>query len=406
MSARPLVRGLAAALGALSLAAVGVAQGDLGRGKDRAADPSCEHCLEDPALMAAAGVLSHGGFEFGRGTTADVEELLPMVDLVWVETPHFELGFGLGPHKVRSEERDKLREELTRLAMALPEVDPRAKTIDQWLRAHLYAQRLEEVYALFQKLMQVEDADFPKRFQPWNGVGTYMGMGPFLGQGGKFEVLMLPSQATSEIYLENQFGLLISHTQRWNLIDRETLSVTMHLDQGSLRRDGACHGHLAFNVTINLLDAYKHYSYDLPVWIKEGLGHYVERSIDPDFNTFDSSEGAVADTSSTSDWGKEVLELVRADKAPRMAELVALRTYAELEKRHHYASWSLFDWLVRTDPDGLACFADRMKGQLTPDGYPDGSNLPDAHRETVSECLKMTYAELDQAWRAWAEATY
>jgi hypothetical protein len=398
---------LAAAAAAAALGAV--SQGDLGRSRDRADEPEprCEHCHEDPEWMAAAKVLSHGGFEFGRGTTADVEKLLPMVDLIWIETPHFELGFGLGPHKVRSEERDKLREELTRLALALPEVDPRAGTLDPWLRAHLYAQRLEEVYTQFQTLMQVEDTDFPSTYRRWNGVGTYMGMGPFLGQGGKFEVLMLPSGATSELYLEDQFGLLISYTQRWNLIDRETLSVTMHLDQGNLRsRDGAVHGHLAFNVAINLLDAYKHYSYDIPVWIKEGLAHYVERSIDPQFNTFDSSEGAAADTSSSSDWGKEVLELVRSDKAPRMAEMVAVRTYAELEKRHHYVSWSLFDWLVRTHPDGLACFAGTLKGLLTPDGFPDASNLPDAHREAVSKCLGMSYAELDQAWRAWAEATY
>ena len=374
--------------------------------KGKRDEPACEWCLDDPELMARAGILNHGGFEFGRGDTESVAALLPMVDLVWVETPHFELGFALGPHKVKTNERNKIRAELTRLAEALPEVNPKTKVLDPWLRAHLYAQRLEDVYAHVQELLQVEDDDFPPVFKPWNMQGKYMGVGPFLGQGGKFEVLILPSQASSVLYLRDQFGLLIKLTQRWNLIERETLSVTMHLDQGALRQDGATHGHMAFNVAINLIDAYKHYNYDIPVWIREGLAHYVERAIDPKFNTFDSSEGAVADTTSKEDWGREVLELFTKDEAPRMAELMSIRTYAELEKRHHYATWSIIDWLVQTDPDGLACIADRITGLLSEAGVPDAANMTDAHRDAVKECLGMSYAQLDVAWREWAQATY
>jgi len=378
--------------------------GPSGAGQQRGAD--CEYCHGDPALMAAAGILSHGGFEFGRSDTDTVDDLLAMVDLVWLETPHYELGFGLGPYKVKQEEKVKIRGELARLAEALPAVNPKSKILDPWLRAHLYAQRLEDIYAHFQQLMQVEDGDFPEVAGPYDTTTRFMGTGPYLGQGGKYEVLILPSQAASVLYLRENFGLLIKLTQRWNLVDRDTLSVTMHLDQGNLRADGATHGHLAFNVAINLLDGYKHYSYDLPVWIREGLAHYVERSIDPDFNTFDSSEGAVADTTSKSDWGKQVLELIRAEKAPRLAELMSLRTYAELEKPHHYATWSIIDWLVQTDPDGLACLADHLVSLLDPTGIPDGSHMNDAHREAVQECLGMSYAQLDLAWRTWAEVTY
>ena len=390
----------------LVLAVVGAAPARQAAPAGQDGEPRCEHCLEDPARMEAAGVLSHGGFEFGTGTTDDVEYLLAMVDLVWVETEHFELGFGLGPYKVKQAERDKIRAELTRLQVAFPDLNPKAKTLDPWLRAHLYAQRLEDVYDHFQRLMQVSDGDFPARFGPYKLGTRFMGMGPFLGQGSKYEVLILPSQASATMYLEDQFGLLIKRTQRWNLIERETLSVTAHLDQGSLRNDQSLHGHVAFNVTINLIDGYKHYSYDIPVWFREGLGHYLERSISPDFNTFDSSEGAVADTTSKSDWGKEVLALIRKEEAPRMAELMSLRTYAELELRHHYATWSLIDWLVRTDPDRLACLAGYLKGQLDEGGRPDGSDMPGTHRKAVSECLGMSYAELDRAWREWARANY
>ena len=395
MSAPRILLALAASL---ALAAGGRAQDE--------AEPRCEYCLEDPALMAAAGVLSHGGFEFGLGTTDDVEALLPMVDLVWVETAHFELGFGLGPYKVKQDEKNKIREELGRLQLALPEVGERDKQLDPWLRAHLYAQRLEEVYDHFQRLMQVKDSDFPQRETVWDRTPPYMGVGPYLGQVGKYEVLILPSQASSEIYLEKQFGLLIKRTQRWNLIDRDTISATIHVDQGNLRNDAALHGHVAFNVAINLLDGFKHYNYDIPVWLREGLAHYMERWISPEHNTFDSSEGSVADTGSKADWGKEVLSLIRKEEAPRLAELMALRTYAELEKRHHYVTWSLIQWMVDTKPGSLACLAGTLKAQIDAAGYPNGSDMPTAHREAVQKCLGMNYLELDTAWRAWAQATY
>jgi hypothetical protein len=376
-----------------------------GRAQDEA-EPRCEYCLEDPALMAAAGVVSHGGFEFGTGTTDDVEGLLSMADLVWIETEHFELGFGLGPYKVKQDEKNKIREELGRLQLALPEVDVRVKQNDPWLRAHLYAQRLEEVYDHFQRLMQVKDSDFPKSETVWNRTTPYMGVGPYLGQVGKYEVLILPSQAASMLYLEKQFGLLIKRTQRWNLIDRDTISATIHVDQGNLRSDAPLHGHVAFNVAINLLDGYKHYNYDIPVWLREGLAHYMERWISPKHNTFDSSEGSVADTGSKSDWGKEVVSLIREEEAPRLAELMALRTYAELEKRHHYVTWSLVQWMVDTKPGSLACLAGALKAQIDEAGYPDGSDMPTAHREAVQKCLGMNYLQLDAAWREWAQTAY
>ena len=369
-------------------------------------DPSeCPYCGGDPELMEKAGLVSHGGFEFGKGETKDIDRLLATSDIRWIESRHFELGFALGSHKVKQEEKKKIRAELGRLAEVLPEVDPKKKILDPWLRSHLYAQRLEDTWDRFLEIMQLEEDDFPES-GPWNMQGKYMGEGPYVGQKGKFEVLLLPSEASSVMYLKNQFGLLIKLTQRWNLIDRDTISVTIHTDQGGLRDDQALHGHLVFNQTINLLDGYKHYSYDTPIWIREGLAHYVEREINPKFNTFDSSEGAVAEVTRKSKWQPEVRKLVQRDKAPRMAALIALKGYAELELEHHFTTWSMIDYLLQTNHDGFACLNDRLHGVMNEQGIPDGSNISDVHRAAFKECLGMSYAQFDAAWREWVIATY
>lgn len=392
--------GLAAAIAALALlAAPARAQ--------RPNDPAtCEWCGGDPQRMEAAGLVSHGPFPFGQADTARVDELMSVNDIRWIESRHFRIGFALGPHKVKPEEKNKIRAELEKLAAVLPAVNPKAKVLDPWLRAHLYAQRSEELWTRFLEILRVQETDFPPIARQWNRQGRYMGNGPYLGEGEKYELLIVPSEAAHVNFLKNQFGLLIKQTQRWNILSRDCLIAVMHTEDGGLREDAALHGHVVFNLTINLLDGYKHYSYETPIWIREGLAHYLERAIDPDYNTFDSSEGAVAAQTSKSDWEPEVRKLVLAGKAPRMAELVALKGYAELELAHHFTTWGVVDYLLRTNPEGFACLNDRLHGHVDAQGIPDGSNLPDLHREAFKECLGTGYSEFDRAWAEWVLANY
>lgn len=370
-------------------------------------DPStCEWCRGEPELLEAAGLVSHGPFPFGNEDSQRVDALLAVNDIRWIESKHFRIGFALGPHKVKPDEKNKIRAELEKLAQVLPAVSPREKILDPWLRAHLYAQRCEEVYARFMEVMGVTEADFPAQPRAWNRQGKYMGEGPYLGEREKYEVLIVPSQASHVQFLKAHFGLLIKQTQRWNILSRDCLIVSIHTQEGGLREDQALHGHVAFNLAINLLDGYKHYSYETPIWIREGLAHYLEREISPEFNSFDSSEGAVAAKTSKSKWEPEVKKLVASGEAPRMAELVALKGYAELELPHHFATWGIVDYLMRTHPEGFACLNDRLHGITDAQGIPDGSNLEDAHREAFKACLGMSYPEFDRAFAEWVTANY
>jgi hypothetical protein len=393
-----------AALVALAVASAGVALAQ------RPNDPSqCPYCHGDPALMEKAGIVSHGGFVFGKGEpTPKLDGLLATCDIKWIETAHFELGFALGPHKVKQEEKEKVRAELARLQLALPEVDPKAKSLDPWLRSHLYAQRLEDHWRRWLEIFQVEEKDFPRDNKPWDLKGKYMGNGPYLGQGGKYEVMIVPSEANLVTYVQSQFGVVTKKTQRWNKPELDTLSVTIHTsnDNNNLREDEALHGHLVFNLAINLLDGYKHYSYDTPIWIREGLAHLMEREINEKFNSFDSAEGGVAETSRKAKWEPEVRKLVAGGDAPRMAELLTMKEYSDLTLARHYSTWSMVQFLIRTKPEGWAKFNDALHGITDRQGLSDSENLLEVHREKFKEHLGFTYAEFDTAWREWVMANY
>jgi hypothetical protein len=365
-------------------------------------DPvQCPYCFGDPALMEAAGILSHGGFEFARIDTAQVDSLMATSDIRWIETPHFELGFALATSKVNAKDRNKLRAELGRLAEVLPEVDPKSSRLDPWLGAHLYAQRAEDLWRRMLELLEVQESDFPDGKTLWHGEPPYLGEGPHLGQKGKYEILILPSAGASKSFLLDQFGLSLKTSVRYNVPDRDSLILVTHTRQGSLTRDAALHGHVVFNLTHNLIDGYKHYSYDTPIWLHEGLAHYLERELNPEYNSFDSGEGATAEKTSKSNWTLPTRKLVQRDDAPSMAQLMALRSYADLELEHHFSSWSRVEYLLQEHPGFLARLLAALKGRTDAAGLADGSGVADAQREVFRDELGMSYAQFDRAWADW-----
>lgn len=383
------------------------------KGEPRNAPENCPWCHNDPTLMRAAGIVSHGGFEFGAkdaSAAADshaydthgVDKFFGGKDIYWIESAHYELGLCLGVHKVSPDESKRVRAELAELAQVLPDVDPKTRVLEPFMRTHLYALRVEKMWKRFLELLQVKETDFPDGRSVWLLGTPYSGEGPYVGERGKFELLVLPTAADQVGYLQQQFGLAVKRTQRWNVIDRDSLIVITNLSENELHEDQQIHGHIVFNLSINMIDAYKHYSYDTPCWLREGIGHFMEREINPRFNTFDASEGSNGVRVNKENWDTEVKQLIASGKAPRVAELSALRTYAEFEQRHHYACWSMTKFMVATNPAGYGCLNARLHGRKKPDGTPDPLDLLTVQRDAFQECLGMGYADFDQAWAAWA----
>ena len=363
---------------------------------------TCPYCMADPELMGPAGIVSHGGFEFGRTDTDGVDDLLASNDIRWIETEHFEIGFAGPPYRASGKEKKKIEAELVELEKVLPEIMPKSAQLDPWLRAHLFAARSEQIWDRFLEVMQVDESVFPDGTKMWDGTGTYHGEGPYVGQKGKFEMLILPGVGDLTTYLSDQYGLTTNMTNRWNNIERDSIVVTMHMMDGDLKKDIALHGHVAFNLAHNLLDGFEHYSYDTPIWIHEGLAHVFEREISPKYNSFDGGEGGVPVQSKKDDWDGEVRKMIKAKKAPRLASKMAIRTYSELTLEDHFAMYSMVKFLMEEHPDGFAELNKELHGRMDKTGFIDSQNLPEVHREAFKTIFGWTYLEFDEAWSNWA----
>ena len=377
------------------------------KSKPRTDPVNCPYTGGDPDILKAAGISSLGGFKFANeDSTQAVDAFLASNEIYWAETEHFEIGFGLGSIKVTQDEKKKVLEELTLLQTKLPSVRPTTKVLDPWLRLYLYCQRLEQTYDAFLELVGKTDEDFPHGGKQWMIGQPYRGQGPYLGETGKYEVLVLPNEGSSKAFLNKEFGLNIKLSQRYNVVDRGTLILVVHTQQGGLKVDEALHGHLVFNTVINFVDGYLYYSYDTPPWIHEGLGHWFERRVNPRYNTFDSSEGAVAEMTRKDDWEPPTRKLVAGAEAPTMASLMAMRGYGEMKLEHHFTTWSMVDYLQREHPGFIGKLLDSICGIKNERGLGDGGPVPERHRDTFKDELGMSYMAFDRAWSDWVLANY
>ena len=402
--------------GALALAALSVLGGEASAQKLLDRDKPRTHSANDPytkggdpELVKAAGYVAIGSeaeFEFGPSgqNSKSLGEHLPYLDLYWAETAHFKICVSLPKVKVTGKERDKIRAELTRMQERLPEVDPRTRQLDPWLRMHLYAQRMEDHYREMQSFLGVEDAMFAELNGTHPMGQEYLGIGPYMGMQQKYELVILPSEGSYTDFMRNKIGLTTKTTQFWAYNDRGALSVMTHLDLADVRVDEGLHGHVIHSMTTTLLNGYRHYSYDLPVWVLEGCAHWFERRINPRFNSFTSSEGSSGVRYNKEDWSEPVRKGVKSGKLPSFPTMLNRRAYAELELGDHLKSWSLIEFLQTKHPEFLKRYFAVMCSMLDEGSIPDASNMADVQRAVFKDELGMTYAQFDRAWEAWVVA--
>ncbi len=371
----------------------------------------------EPALMAKVGYASYGPFAFGQrghevASSAEIEQRLSYAEILWVETAHFHIGLNLPEWRLPDEieTRRKIRAELERLHAILPRVNPRARVLDPWLRLHLTAMRLEDVYGEFQAFLGVSDSDFPAdKSKVISGQGRYMGYGPYLGMASKYLIFVTTKTGTYLDYQQAHIGKTTKFGQRWHFTDVGALfyGVALDMDDGRLRHDTALHNDLIFNTVHGLCDGFRHYSYDLPVWIREGLAHWFERRNDPRWNTFTQNEGGLADKRPLWRWEPETRRLVAAGKGTPFSEMYTWRDYSQIAFEDHILMWSRWDFLMTKDREQFARFMFAVKGRVDPKTWlVDQADLVGATREALREIYGLSPLALDEEWRAWVLKTY
>lgn len=365
----------------------------------RSREEVCTVCLNDPETMEAAQAW-HRDFPFGKSTAKEIEEEY-FWHPVWIETPHFRVGAALEEWKVPESERKAYRAELTELEKKFPEINPRRPRLDRWLRAHLLAERCEEAYREFQELVGRDEAYFQDAER-----NRMLGIGPYLGMHDKYEVMIFELRGPYREFMSTAWGRTSSKPQRWNNVQRKCLWFGMTTEEDSVRHDQHLHNFVRHNLAINMLNGYEFYSYDLPVWIKEGLAHWFRLRNDTRFHMYDSVEGAFQAPRNVDDWAPEVRKLVKGDEAASFAELLRRMSFAELSFDDHLVIWSKIDFLVQQGPDKFAGFITDLKSRRNEDGSPDSSNLDGAQREAMLENFGWSLPRAEEEWREWVLQNY
>jgi hypothetical protein len=150
--------------------------------------------------------------------------------------------------------------------------------------------------------------------------------------------------------------------------------------------------------------AYKHFSFEPPIWLDVALAMALEKEIEPESRTTEGEEGSLRDIHAPTDFADAARKLVAADKQVRLAVLMQAKDFAELGRDGAVTAWSLARFLLEQHGASFAKFLGGVKGQLDARGYPSGEDLPGLQRKLLKELWGWTPADLDQAWSAWVRA--
>jgi hypothetical protein len=396
---------LAVALAAVSCIARAQPPGQL-----RPKVPPDPYTQGDAALLQKAGYVSLGPFPFGAGhSSLQVAELLGTEPLIWIETAHFRIGCALSgtPLRVDGDWRDawvqRLKPELKRLAAKLPRVKPDARDLDPWLRAHLIAQRLEDLYAEVLANFGATDDSFPKEPDDPTDASAFRGLGPYLGMREKFTVLLLQKASSHARYTRAYQKNEIQEPIRFH--DGEFGSMywgaSEETAEGLFRSDYALHSHLFFNVAHNLYTGYRAFGHELPPWLVTGLAHWHSRRVSPRFPTYDRKDDTDRDQRSAFwEWEKRVPGLLKNNAFEPVENLLARTTAGTFGIEQHIQSWSLADFLMAKHKAKAMQFVHALKDPFhqrqraaTP------AELQTRQLEALQQQLGWTPQQLETAWR-------
>lgn len=341
--------------------------------------------------LARAGYASFGPLRFGPATSDVVQQHLGDVPILWVETAHFRIGSSLGPYKVlRNDDRTDVvddaserRLELTALSDVLERVPVKAKELDPWLRLHLYAQRLERLYADFGRQLAL-------------GTHTHAGLAvPEPLMPGKLLVLLAQKKSTlarfSSEYCGQERGDSVLHYFQ----DEKALFFGVS-DESVAMGDAELYYALVYGVTQNLACALNGYPHNLPPWWGNGLALWFARTARPRVMLYSRPGGDLLPPEELADWEPLVRGRVAAGTYLGWKDMLERASWLEQPFGDNLVLWSRIDFLLRRE--GFA-------GTVTVQMHQPVSQVPEGAK-ALRAATGMDLAALDRAWSEWVLDSY
>ncbi|MCC6784617.1 MAG: hypothetical protein IT457_17360 [Planctomycetes bacterium] len=372
---------------------------------------------DEAKAFAKLGYERVGRMSFGDGhDTPRIQEDLGKLPLIFIETAHFRLCCNLPAQDLPKEKADRarLQKELERLGAKLPRLRPKAlRELDPWLRAHLFAQRLEELYAEVATLLDVRDEQFPPASETFYFRGDapprwqdpWLGRGPYLGNKGKFLVLLFAKSSSCGRYLSTFTKAKPDAPSRWYFegCDSFVFATAVDFGEGAFRTDLAMHAHVTHNLVHCLLDAYKGYSYVVPVWWKEGLAHWFRRRLSDEHNNFEAIKDQEKRAYTVFDWDERVRMRASHGLVRPLREIWESEQCTDFDLVDHMACWSRIEFLLEAFPRArMAEFLGAQKGFVDQRGNPPTrESLLARQRESLQAAFELDPDTLDAQWQAW-----
>jgi hypothetical protein len=398
----------AAALAALLAAPLAAQREPKPEKVDAFADPYTEG---DPARLQALGYAALGRFLWlGDVPTTQVQQILGDDVAIFIETAHFKLASTLRsfPWPRDKEWRAALRAELDALAEACPSFRIKPRSLDPWLRAHLYARRLEALYTDFCTRFAIDQKAFPKE-RGSARTADYLGEGPYLGQPEKYLVVLTHKALSAGTYTRAFHGVAASDSTRHNHVDQGALAVVVadEFAEKTLRDDRNLHSHVVYLVCHNLVDGYKFYWQTIPAWLSEGIPLWFGRQVHPKFLNFAGTDTTGSTVLEAHEWERRVRLRVEHDVWPEAGALCKVMAASELDFVEHMMVWSRVDHLLQNEPAKFAAFLARMKAPMTDEArLPTTAEVLQRQEQALREELGLDYAGFDEAWAQYVRAKY
>ena len=361
----------------------------------------------DPELIRAAGYESLRPFPLTPGAQVrDVVEALGDIELVWAETRHFKICSSLKTYKSKADAKENaaLDLEFAELAKRIKGFKPpKNRKLDPWLRLHLYAMRLEKIYAELSLRTGFQDSDFPPV-----GTTNAMGSGPYLGQPLKPTVLLAEKSSALGRFNRRFLNYDEERAHRGMLPGG---SMFVGVSAESLRENGyefdiALHCTLAATVVANLMDGLRDSHWATPLWLDMGLGHWFSRRIDPRYTYY-----AAGTTRAMDDdlyiWEPRIRGLVENKFEYSWRDMLGTVAWEQFTPQAHMLIWSRVDWMLQQKDGKMRAFLEPLTVNLPP-----GENVTQKPLQ-IERALKAfqdgfgrTPEECESAWRAWVLKTY
>jgi hypothetical protein len=397
---------LAFLLAGTGLVATPVAQrgGDKDDEEIAKAGPVDPYTERDPERMKAAGIVSYGPFPWADGhTTDDIETELGKGRFLWLETAHFRIGFNLKSIGWPEEQDEKafLRDEIEAVRKRLPKFPKKPKTLTPWVRLHLYAFRLEQLYADVQALLSVTDDDFADGAAPPNG--------RYLGMQDKYLVLLLQKRSDVARYFEHFCDFQCDSSMQWYHPKTHQMLTAVAAQALEGFDASAVHGHVLYSVTHNLMSGYRGYHLRLPLWLEEGLAHWYSRRVPNDgVNVQILDSEAVAQDDKQADWAVKVRRRAQHEGVCYpFEEMVKWTTFEQMGYHAHSQSWSRVDYLMQLDRAKVGQLITRLK-QMPPvlETQVPPEKVGIAAQKLLFELFELDAPAFDERWREWVLKTY